>query len=358
MRIALHVGSGDHAPCDYFLNPTFADLAAMQESGDVVFKGFVTLGNRRDAGLSLKGRVYRQPNEVLVVCEYDAMELVRDNNELAAMNREVSNLHRALLHEKRGLEETTAKLREANERLKAVNEQKDRFLGIAAHDLRSPLGVIESAADLLYRDGGMTQPERVQLFEVILRTSHNLRNLLNGLLDITKIEQGKIDIRPRKIDMLQFIATVADMNRRISEAKGIRLLTDLRCDLSDVMFDPDRIEQVLNNLIGNAVKFSASGTTTRLEVRCREREIEFAVTDEGLGIDPQEIPALFGEFQQTSTKATAGEHGSGLGLAICKRLVALHGGTIGVESEPGKGSRFFFTLPLGEPELGKPGPRG
>jgi signal transduction histidine kinase len=99
------------------------------------------------------------------------------------------------------------------------------------------------------------------------------------------------------------------------------------------------------------VKFSESGTTIRLEVRCRPSEIEFAVSDEGLGIDRQEIPGLFGEFQQTSTKATAGEHGSGLGLAICKRLVALHGGKIDVESEPGKGSRFSFTLPVGQEEL-------
>jgi two-component system sensor histidine kinase ResE len=174
-----------------------------------------------------------------------------------------------------------------------------------------------------------------------------MQNLLNSLLDITKIKQGKIDICPKRVDIHQFVFSVANMNRRISESKGIRLVADVVGGLPDVVFDPDRIEQVLNNLIGNAVKFSKSGTTIRLEVRNREREIEFAVSDEGLGIDRQEIPSLFGEFQQTSTKATAGEHGSGLGLAICKRLVALHGGKIDVESEPGKGSRFWFMLPVG-----------
>ena len=348
MQIALHVGSGDHAPCDYFVNPTFQQLAAMQESGDVIFEGLVTLSNPYDPGVSLKGRVYRQQNELLVVCEYDVMELARFNDELAAMNREINNLQRALLHEKRRLEETLARLGEANDRLGVLNEQKDRFLGMAAHDLRSPLGAIESAADVLYQDDGMTQPERTQFFEMILRTCRTLRNLLDSLLDVTKIEQGKIDIHPKRVDLQQFVSAVANMNRRVCESKGIRLAAGVEGGVPDVVFDPDRIEQVLNNLIGNAVKFSVSGTTVRLEVQCREREIEFTVSDEGLGINRQEISGLFGEFQQTSTKATAGEHGSGLGLAICKRLVALHGGTIDVESETGKGSRFSFTLPVAE----------
>ena len=174
---------------------------------------------------------------------------------------------------------------------------------------------------------------------------------MNSLLDITKIEQGKIDIVPQRVDIHQFVAAVADMNRRLSESKGIHLLAEVNCNAPGVVFDPARIEQVLNNLIGNAVKFSKSGTTIRLEVRSRERGLEFIVTDEGLGIDRQEISKLFNDFQQTSTKATAGEQGSGLGLAICKRLVALHGGTIGLESEPGKGSRVSFTLPAtGQPQ--------
>ena len=348
MQLVLHAGGDDYAPRDYFVNPTFQQLAAMEESDDVVFEGLITLSKCYDPGVSLKGRVYRQQNELLVVCEYDVMELVRLNTELAAMNREVSNLQRAIIHEKCRLEDTLAKLGEANDRLRALNEQKDRFLGMAAHDVRGPLGVIESAADILYHNEGLAPPERAKLFESVLRTCRNLRNLLNSLLDITKIEQGKIDICPKRVDIHQFVADIANMNRWISESKGIRLLADVNCDLPDVVFDPERIEQVLNNLIGNAVKFSKSGTTIRLEVRNRQRELEFAVSDEGLGINRQEIPNLFGEFQQTSTKATAGERGSGLGLAICKRLVVLHGGKIDVESEPGKGSRFSFTLPAGE----------
>ena len=197
MQIALHVGSGDHAPCDYFVNPTFQQLAAMQESDGVVFEGLVTLSNPYDPGVSLKGRVYRQPNELLVVCEYDVMELARLNNELAAMNREINNLQRALLHEKRRLEDTLAKLGEANDRLEVINEQKDRFLGMAAHDLRSPLGAIESAADLLYQDDGLTQPERTQFFEMILRTCRTLRNLLDSLLDVTRSSKGRSTSIPR-----------------------------------------------------------------------------------------------------------------------------------------------------------------
>jgi signal transduction histidine kinase len=307
-----------------------------------------------------KGEVFRyvtkpwDPLELTTIVRqaFDKYWLILDNRRL------LEQLQDANEELERRVQARTKELAEANDRLKTINEQKDRFLGIAAHDLRSPVGVIESAADLLYHDGSLPKPERVQFFEMILRTCRNMRNLLNGLLDITKIEQGKIDICPKQVDVHQFVSSVANMNRRISESKGIHLVVNMAHGLPDAFFDPDRIEQVLNNLIGNAVKFSKNGTTIRLEARQRQRDLEFAVSDEGLGINPQEIPKLFGEFQQTSTKATAGEHGSGLGLAICKRLIALHGGKIGVESEPGKGSRFFFTLPAGELALGEPKPEG
>ena len=147
------------------------------------------------------------------------------------------------------------------------------------------------------------------------------------------------------MNLCQFVSTVVQLNRRISEAKGIRLLADVPGQSSEVSLDPDRIEQVLNNLIGNAIKFSHSGTTIQVQVVADESTLRFAVIDEGLGIPSSEIPSLFGEFHQTSTVATAGEHGTGLGLAICKRIIALHGGKIGIESELGRGSRFWFELP-------------
>jgi signal transduction histidine kinase len=156
---------------------------------------------------------------------------------------------------------------------------------------------------------------------------------------------------------------VAQLNRRISEAQGIRLTFEVPEEPSEVRLDPDRIEQVLNwdrdehrqrfrytvplnNLIGNAIKFSHAGSTIRLEVTVQSAALRFAVFDEGLGIPREEICNLFQEFRRASTEPTAGEHGAGLGLAICQRIVKRHGGTIGVEREPGRGSRFWFELPV------------
>ncbi len=226
-----------------------------------------------------------------------------------------------------------------------MDEQKSRFLGIAAHDLRSPLAVIESAADALFQEGGMTSDQR-EMLEMILRNSRSMQRLLNDLLDITKIEQGKVEIQRCQVVLREFISTVAQLNQRISEAKGIRLTFEVPDEPIEVSLDPDRIEQVLNNLIGNAIKFSHAGTTIRLEATTEDEGLCFAVSDEGLGIPKEEIPNLFKEFQQSSTESTAGEHGVGLGLAICRRIVTLHGGTIGVESELGRGSRFWFQLPV------------
>jgi len=254
------------------------------------------------------------------------------------MYREVSSLQRALLQEKRRLAET-------NERLRALDEHKDRLLGIAAHDLRSPLAGIESVAELLKGPLGGDATEREKWLALIVTACRTMRNLINSLLDVAKIQQGKIDLDPRPVDVGDFVASVIPLPRRICEAKGIRLTAAVSCQRAEHVFDTDRIGQVLNNLISNAAKFSNSGTSIRLEASDGPEGLTFAVSDEGLGIRADDIPKLFGEFQQTLTKATAGEKGSGLGLAICKRLVELHGGRIGVESAPGQGSRFWFTLP-------------
>jgi signal transduction histidine kinase len=339
MRRILATIEGDQLPpCDCFVNPAFQHIATAALKDGIAFEGLMTLGNRRDPGVALQGRVYRKADELLVVGHYDVMEFAWLNNELAQSNREVNTLQRALIQEKH-------KLADANEHLKVLDDQKNRFLGIAAHDLRSPLAVIESAAEAISQDTGMAADERGELLEMVTRNCRNMRRLLTDLLDISKIEQGKLEIHRCQVNLREFISTVVQLNRRISEGKGISLAVEVPEEPSEVNLDPDRIEQVLNNLIGNAIKFSHGGTTIRLEVSAENTGLRFVVSDEGLGIPTEEIPKLFREFQQTSTEATAGEHGTGLGLAICKRIVTLHGGSIGVESEVGRGSRFWFELP-------------
>ena len=241
--------------------------------------------------------------------------------------------------------ERTAELEEMNGRLLTLNQQKDSFLGMAAHDLRTPLTVLQGFTDLLTHPSA--RPEDFKEFIVIIReTIQQMLVLLDDLLDITAIEAGKLTLRPETVAIAPFIERICKLSYRIGEQKGIQLVTDVAPDLPPITFDPRRIEQVLNNLLSNAFKFSHGGTTVTVQVRTRPDAVEFAVIDQGQGIRANEIDMVFGEFQRVSTKPTGDEGSTGLGLSICRRIVDLHNGHIAVESESGQGSRFYFTLPL------------
>jgi PAS domain S-box-containing protein len=242
------------------------------------------------------------------------------------------------------LAQRSVQLEDMNERLTALNQQKNAFLGMAAHDLRTPLTVLQGFAELLTHPSA--QPEDFSEFSLIIRdTIQQMLALLDDLLDITAIEAGKLTLRPETVPIAPFIERIAKLNRRLGEQKGIRLVTEVAPDLPPISFDPRRIEQVLNNLLSNAFKFSHADTTVTLSVQRAAGGVEFAVRDQGQGIRPDEIDKVFGEFQRVSTRPTGDEASTGLGLSICRRIVQLHNGEIGVESEVGAGSRFTFTLP-------------
>lgn len=244
----------------------------------------------------------------------------------------------------RRVEERTAELAALNEQLKELLIQKDLFMGMAAHDLRSPITVVQGFAELLLNP--RTPPEEYpELVKVIQETARGMLDLLNDLLSITAIESGRLNLKPVEVDLRAFIERVARFNRPIGAQKNIALHTEIADSLTTWRFDPQRIEQVLNNLLSNAFKFSFNDTEVRLTVEREEKGLLFNVIDQGQGIREDELDRVFGDFQRSSTLPTAHETSTGLGLSICRRIVHLHGGEIGVESEFGKGSRFYFTLP-------------
>jgi signal transduction histidine kinase len=192
----------------------------------------------------------------------------------------------------------------------------------------------------------MGQEERLEISTMICNLSQGMMNLLNDLLDITTIESGKIDLQPTPVAMRPYLRETEYYHRLLAERKKIRLITEVADNLPVAVFDQQRIRQVLNNLLSNAIKFSPMYTVVQLQVSATPAGIEFSVLDHGQGIRAEELSRLFGAFQRTSAKPTGGEPSTGLGLSICKKIVELHGGHIGVESEVGQGSRFFFVLPL------------
>ncbi len=288
--------------------------------------------------------------EAVVEHAFERHALLHENRELIEQLRKAN----ADLEDK--VEQRTQELQEKNSALEASNKVKNEFLGIAAHDLRSPLGNIGSIAELLLDDADqMEQAEARDFLGMILSTSNQMLTLVNNLLDISRIEAGKIQLQIETVELRAFLAEIEKYNQMLGRRKRIQFEINCEEGLLAGTFDCERIRQVLNNLVGNAFKFSPPETTVRLSVTFADG-LEFSVTDQGLGIRSEELPLLFGAFHRTSTRPTGEEQSSGLGLSICKQIVEAHGGTIGVESTHGQGSRFHFRLPaFPQPDETRPG---
>lgn len=240
--------------------------------------------------------------------------------------------------------ERTAELHAANTTLTQINREKDTVMGMVAHDLRGPIGSIQMCAELLH-DFEPHQPEYSNFVTMIEETAHNALSLINDLLDIAAIEAGHLVIEPQLVDVATWIAHIGQLNRLIGERKGIHLVIEVEEALPPVRLDPRRLEQVLNNLLSNAFKYSHVQTTVKLQIWRQEHDLLLSVTDEGQGIPAAEIAQLFKSFQRASTQPTAAERSTGLGLAICKRIIELHGGEITIQSTVGRGTTFTIRLP-------------
>jgi signal transduction histidine kinase len=170
--------------------------------------------------------------------------------------------------------------------------------------------------------------------------------LINNILDVSKIKQGKLELRPDEVDVAGFINSCMKANEFIGSRKNIRLNTSVAEGVGVASFDKERMHQAVDNLLSNAFKYSNPGTTVTLGAERSKDSLKIWVSDQGVGIKEDELDVVFDEFFRTSTRPTGGESSHGLGLAITKKVVEMHGGHISVESKPGKGSVFTITLPL------------
>jgi signal transduction histidine kinase len=233
------------------------------------------------------------------------------------------------------------------QRLVELDQLKNKFLGIAAHDLRNPIGIVKSYVRL-FLDGylGSLDDSQKQVMQRMELVSETMLNLINDLLDVSAIEAGHLELDKKEVNLVAYLRDVHSANAMLARAKEIDLALDVPPDLPTVMMDANRINQVINNLITNAIKFSFPKTTITLGARAVDHQVQIFVQDQGQGIPDSEIGKLFTDFGRTSVKPTGGERSTGLGLAIVKRMVEAHGGQIWVESQVGAGSTFTFTLPL------------
>jgi signal transduction histidine kinase len=232
-----------------------------------------------------------------------------------------------------------------NAELLHLNDLKNTLLGMVAHDLRNPISYIQMAADLILDDENqLPTDDRDRLLADMSTQAQHMLTLLNELLEVTRIESGKLVIQPKSIDLDMFLQEAVHRQNILAAPKETRVIL-AEASRASVVGDPGRLRQVIDNLLSNAVKYSPAGSTVTLHTERLAHAWKISVSDEGPGIKPQERAKLFQEFAKLSAQPTGGETSTGLGLAISKRIIEAHGGEIDVDSEPGRGATFWFTLP-------------
>jgi PAS domain S-box-containing protein len=251
----------------------------------------------------------------------------------------------------------------AYEQIRRANQLKDDFLATLSHELRTPLNAILGYARML--KSGMVPEDRLsRAFDILYRNAASLTQLVEDVLDISRIVSGKIQLKVRRVELPPLVATTIETVQPAAEAKGVDLHTSVDPRAAPVAADPDRLQQVLWNLLSNAVKFTPSGGRVEVTLERQDSHVEIVVADTGIGIAPEFLPHLFERFRQGDSRFAREFGGLGLGLAIARHLVEMHGGTITAASEgPGKGATFRVTLPVmsmaavASRERGEIGPR-
>lgn len=234
--------------------------------------------------------------------------------------------------------EMTAELRQAD-------QAKDEFLSVISHELRTPLNFIMGFGSILQDEvAGPLEPKQHEYLEKMLNGADRMLILVNDLLDLAKIQAGKLDLLPQKADFVPVAEEAYTNLKPLSDQKGLELSTELPEKLELIMDGP-RILQVLMNLLGNAIKFTPAGGKILLRGRFEDDALLVEIVDTGIGIAAEDLPKLFTRFRQLDMSSTRQAGGTGLGLSISKAIVESHGGQIGVRSAKGKGSTFWFRLP-------------
>jgi len=266
--------------------------------------------------------------------------LASQQNDEQQVFDQISELNNELVSLQRTVEKQRAEL----ERL---NAQKDHFLGMAAHDLRNPLGAIMSFSEFLEDDlQAVLSQDQAEFLEIIHSSSRYMLDLVDDLLDVTTISRGKLTLDRQPVQVSDLLEKLFIQNRVLAQIKNIDVLLQAEIDPeARVYLDPTRFSQVVNNLVSNAVKFSPEGSQITLDCTLDQDQLQVQVMDQGPGIPENEIKGIFEMYQRTSVTSTAGEKSTGLGLAIASKIVQAHEGEIEVTSKTGAGSIFTISIP-------------
>src|SRR5713101_235494 len=260
----------------------------------------------------------------------------------ARMNQMSRELHRLDTDQRQAAEQ----LQTLNEQLERASKAKSDFLASMSHELRTPLNAILGYTELILDEIYGEVPEQLrEVLERVQQGGRHLLDLINDVLDISKMEAGQLTLSLNEYSMAEVVYTVSTALESLATEKGLALKVDLAPELPQGKGDERRLVQVLLNLVGNAIKFTNAGEV-QIQVTATDGAFTVAVVDTGPGIAEADQQKIFEEFQQADSSSTRPKGGTGLGLSIVKRIVEMHGGRVWVESSLGKGSTFWFTLPV------------
>jgi signal transduction histidine kinase len=289
-----------------------------------------------------------------------AQEIEKNRRELEDLNRNLEfrvaekteNLTKAyerLQFSNQNLAVANRELELANKKLKELDQLKSDFISIVSHELRTPLTSIKAFTELIIMKPRMTGEKRNRLLSIINNETDRLARLINDILDLTKIEAGKLSWHVTRVSLSEIIRNSVTSMQSLADNKSLTLITNVPDSLPKLYGDRDRLIQVITNILSNAVKFTHDGGTISISASAEDTpryQILVKVSDTGVGIPARDFDVIFEKFRRSGDVLTTHAEGTGLGLAITKQIVEYHGGRIWAESTPGKGSSFSFTLPL------------
>jgi signal transduction histidine kinase len=229
-------------------------------------------------------------------------------------------------------------------------QARDDMMGIVSHDLRNPANAVKMLVRSILEsdtENCLTE-EMVDRLQVVRQAAEQMDALIQDLLDVTRVEAGRLTVSPQPVNADSLVSRSVEALRPLADAGGVSLRTDVPANMPSVHADPDRLRQVLSNVIGNAIKFTPTGGAVRVGVGLSDGSALFTVSDTGIGVDAGQLPRVFDRFFQVSSSGgRSTRHGAGLGLPIARGIIEAHGGRIWMESALGRGATVRFTLPLG-----------
>ncbi len=262
---------------------------------------------------------------------------------------QVREYSHALVQKSQELEAASKKLQAANERLQELDRLKDEFVSTVSHELRTPLTSIRAFSEILHSNLNLPESEREEYLAIIIGETERLTRLINDVLDLAKIESGRVDWNKESYDLGQLVLDAANTVSQLLNEKQIQLSTRLPEQQIVVVIDSDRIKQVLINLLSNAAKFcNESDGQVSIELAIQQHSARISVSDNGPGIPTGELESIFEKFHQVDDQDSASRQGTGLGLAICRGIVESHHGHLWAENTPAGGSKFICELPCND----------